>query len=171
MPVIAILGVIIVALGAAYVFIEPSAPAVPVVETQEVNRPDSVIVAEETSVSTSTPETTPEAAPEVTTNDEVAIQAAAAMYTAQATYLTPARTSHTIDVTLTLEGGVVSTASVVYDGGKGFSNGHQERFDKAYKSLVIGKSLDEISLSRVGGASVTSQAFNEAVVKIKSQAS
>lgn len=167
MPVIAILGVIIVALGAAYVFIEPGAPKTTEVVTEEANRTEESVMQEDGAAMTT--ENPPVL--EVSADDDVAIKASAAMYTAQATYLTPARTSHTIDVTLTLNEGVVSAANVIYDGGKGFSNAHQERFDKAYKNLVIGKSLDQISLSRVGGASVTSQAFNEAVVKIKSQAS
>src|SRR3989344_1271792 len=84
---------------------------------------------------------------------------------------TPARTTLEIDVTLTVEGGIVTDANVVYDNGEGFSNPNQERFDGAYKAEVIGKPLNDISLSRVGGASLTSNAFNEALEIIRTQQS
>lgn len=86
-----------------------------------------------------------------------------------ASYLTPARTRHTITIKLTLSSDIVTDASVVYDDGAGFSNPHQERFDGAYKAEVIGKPLGDIRLSRVGGASLTSGAFNEAVQQIAAQ--
>ncbi len=37
------------------------------------------------------------------------------------------------------------------------------------KELVVGKKIDEVSLSRVGGASLTTNAFNEALKGISSQ--
>jgi len=84
-------------------------------------------------------------------------------------YLTPARTSHELTVSLTVAQGIVTDATIIYDKGDGFSNAHQERFDGAYKAEVIGKPIDSISLSRVGGASLTSGAFNDAVKKIAAQ--
>ena len=78
------------------------------------------------------------------------------------TYLTPRRTSHEIAVAFTVEDGVVAGVSIAYDKKDGYSNDYQSRFDGAYKTEVIGKSLNEISLSRVGGASLTSEAFNQA---------
>ncbi len=91
-------------------------------------------------------------------------------YTETVTYLTPQRTEQKIAVTLTLKDGVVADANVVYEDGKG-QNGFQQRFDGTYKPEVVGKSLANISLSRVGGASLTSKAFNEAVAKISAEAS
>ncbi|MEK7638735.1 MAG: hypothetical protein AAB388_01100 [Patescibacteria group bacterium] len=84
-------------------------------------------------------------------------------------YLTPDRTDHEIEVTLTLVDGVVTDSDVVYDNIAGYTTANQERFDKVYQTEVIGKSLDEINLSQVGGASITSRTFNEAVAKIKAQ--
>jgi hypothetical protein len=73
-------------------------------------------------------------------------------------------------VTLTVASGVVTDAAITYDGqSSGFSNPNHERFDAAYKAEVIGKNLSEVSLSRVGGASLTSKAFNDAVAKIAAQ--
>jgi|AntRauTorckE6833_2_1112554.scaffolds.fasta_scaffold14728_3 pyruvate/2-oxoglutarate dehydrogenase complex dihydrolipoamide acyltransferase (E2) component len=91
-------------------------------------------------------------------------------YSASASYLTPARTSHEIAVDLTVDSaGIVTAADVQYDGDAGFSNAHQERFDGVFSSQVVGQSLSDINLSRVGGASLTSEAFNEAVAKISAQ--
>jgi hypothetical protein len=43
-------------------------------------------------------------------------------------------------------------------------------FDTAYEAEVVGQPLDDLRLSRTGGASLTSDAFNEAVTDIKQQA-
>jgi hypothetical protein len=83
-------------------------------------------------------------------------------FTANASYFTPRRTQHDIEVTLTLKDRVVVDANVTYDGGAAATPNHT-RFDDAYRSEVIGKRLNQISLSRTGGASLTSEAFNEAV--------
>jgi hypothetical protein len=91
-------------------------------------------------------------------------------YTVPTSYFTPARTRHDMDVTLTLNNGVVTDAAITYDGGAP-QTGHHRRFDSAYRDAVIGVPLDEVSLARVGGASLTSEAFNEAVDTIEQQAS
>lgn len=91
-------------------------------------------------------------------------------YTTQTSYFTPRRTEHEIDITLTVADGVVTDATVLYDGGTAQTPNHT-RFDEAYRSEVVGVALDEVALSRTGGASLTSAAFNEAVDTIKQQAS
>jgi hypothetical protein len=88
--------------------------------------------------------------------------------TAEASYFTPRRTEHEILVSLTLKDRVVVDADVTYDGGAGVTPSHQA-FDAAYTSEVVGKRLNEINLSRVGGASLTSEAFNEAVAAMRAQ--
>jgi len=89
-------------------------------------------------------------------------------FTAEASYLTPRRTNHDIEVTLTLKDRVVVDANVLYDGSTPGTPAHSG-FDEAYKSEVIGKRLNEIELSRTGGASLTSVAFNEAVASIRAE--
>lgn len=91
-------------------------------------------------------------------------------YTTEASYFTPARTRHDMDITLTVTDDIVTDAAITYDGGAP-ETGHHRRFDSAYRDAVIGVALDEISLARVGGASLTSEAFNEAVDTIEQQAS
>lgn len=90
-------------------------------------------------------------------------------FTTNTTYLTPKRTSHALAVTLTVTNDVVTAATVRYDNKDGFSNSYQERFDADYKTQVVGKKLSDISLSRVGGASLTSNSFNEAIKDAQAQ--
>lgn len=145
----------------AILFFSPNPDETPVESepiVEEANRTDEMIAEEETVVETE-PNPTPDTA------------VTGATFTENVSYLTPARTEHTMIVSLTIVDGVVTDSSIIYDEGEGFSNPNQERFDGAYKAEVIGKPLSEISLSRVGGASLTSQAFNDAVAKIAAQQS
>ncbi len=154
--VVAILGVIMVVLGVLLFTLSPAEETTPVVQTEEMNRTETMEAEEEAVVET-----------EPLVDVETSLMANT--YTGSGTYLTPARTSHEIEVSLTVENGIVTAADVIYDGGEGFSNPNQERFDGAYEAQVVGKSLDSISLSRVGGASLTSEAFNQAVAAIRAQ--
>lgn len=159
--VVAVLGIIIVVLGAAF-FLIPAPTNTPdqttTVVSEEVNRTEEMQAKEEMVVET-----------EVSSTTDSSMEAKS--YTENVSYLTPARTEHKMAVTLKVANGVVTEADVVYDGGAGFSNQNQERFDGAFASEVVGKPLAEISLSRVGGASLSSAAFNEAVAKIVAQQS
>lgn len=92
-------------------------------------------------------------------------------YTATAQYLTPTRIPHDVTVSLTIEDAQVTAAETLFDGDREFSNNHQSWFDQEYKSQVVGVSLDDILLSRTGGASLTTRAFNQALEEIKDQAS
>ncbi len=94
-------------------------------------------------------------------------------FNANSSYLTPRRTEHTVALSLTLENNIVTAVSVAFDGqptGQ-YSNDNQARFDATYQSEVVGKRIENISLARVGGASLTSRAFNEAVAQIRARAS
>lgn len=87
-------------------------------------------------------------------------------HAATASYLTPRRKEHQVEVTLKLNGSTITDATVSYDGGKPSTRNHKA-FDKAYKTKVIGQNIEEVSLSRVGGASLTTNAFNQAVEDIR----
>lgn len=162
--VVAVLGVIIVVMGVLFFTLSPAEQTVPQPVTEEMNRTETMELETETAVEIEPLDEEP-----TSLIDEATEAIAAVTLSGTGTYLTPARTSHTIDVSLTIEGGIVTAADVVYDNGEGFSNPNQERFDAAYQAQVIGKPLSEISLSRVGGASLTSAAFNEAVAQIRAQ--
>ncbi len=89
-------------------------------------------------------------------------------YDINTSYLAPNRANHTVAVSFTLTNDVVTAANISFGGDEvATSKGYQNKFVAAYESQVIGKKLDNISLSRVGGASLTSNAFNDAVAKVK----
>ena len=85
-------------------------------------------------------------------------------------YSVPSGDSESITVTLTVAGDVVTDAELQTVANHNTSKGFQANFAAAYESQVVGKNIDEIVLSRVGGASLTSTAFNKAVTAIKAQA-
>jgi hypothetical protein len=192
--VVAVLGVIIIALSLTLFLVDKKEPideAVPVTEIQNapfIVSEEMVEVSATTTPGEEVPEEnpTPAVVPEASRTEEMTMQeeapvsiqpaptpavASGQTYSEKVSYLTPARTEHKLNISLTVAAGVVTGASIVYDEGAGFSNGHQERFDNAYKAQVVGKSLENISLSRVGGASLTSEAFNKAVATIAAKQS
>lgn len=182
MPYIIAFVIMIVAAGALFLFREPvEAP---------VNTRSNEAMTEEAAAPVDTPTNVPEGftppdgppptssddqeiSPteiEATTNAEVSTDFDPAddqrTFSAEASYFTPNRTEHEMLVTLTLKDRVVVEANVLYDGSAPNTPAHNG-FDQAYKNEVIGKRLNEINLSRVGGASLTSNAFNDAVAEIQ----
>lgn len=90
-------------------------------------------------------------------------------YTADAQYYVP-HGYEDIKVTLTVANGVVTNSSIANSENSRDSAAYQQNFAAEYKSQVVGKSLNSISLSYVAGASDTTQGFNDAVSQIQSQA-
>lgn len=90
-------------------------------------------------------------------------------YTASGQYATP-ESVETVDVTLTLQGDVITAVDVTGDPQARESQDYQSRFIGGIQDEVVGKSIDEIAVSRVAGSSLTSGGFNEAVETIKSEA-
>ena len=89
-------------------------------------------------------------------------------YSASAGYQVP-HGSNTIDLTITMKNGVISALKTSHDYGDRESGMYIDSFDSSIKSVVIGKSLD-MSLSRVGGASLTTHGFEDALATIANQA-
>ena len=89
-------------------------------------------------------------------------------YSAQSTYRTPDGT-YTMDVVVRLNDDAIASTEVTFDA-KGMESGYSKRFLGSYQSLVSGKDIGDINLSRVGGSSLTTKAFNTALSAIKSQA-
>lgn len=70
--------------------------------------------------------------------------------------------SLTINVTLT--NGVMSDISFTQNSSNRESREYADKFTRSFpKSSIVGKKISDISLSRVGGASLTSNAFNKAL--------
>ena len=86
----------------------------------------------------------------------------------EVSYLTPRRTEHTMQIALEIEEDIITDATILYDNGAASSKSHLS-FDAVYEEFVIGANIKTLSLSRVGGASLTSDAYNEAVEVIREQ--
>lgn len=90
-------------------------------------------------------------------------------YTAKVTYPTPKRDIYALDVTLVIVNDIITDSSITYSQGAE-KDGNVERFDAAYRTELLGKNIDDVNLSRVGGASLTTNSFNEAFTTIKADA-
>jgi hypothetical protein len=90
-------------------------------------------------------------------------------YTVVGNYISPGG-PESVEVTLTLASDVVVDASVVAQATRPASVNWQGAFIGGYKEYVIGKNIDEITVDKVSGSSLTPKGFNDAVVKIKAEA-
>lgn len=90
-------------------------------------------------------------------------------YEATGQYATP-ESVETIDVTLTVAGDTVTAVEVTGDPQAAESKRYQGEFIGGIQSEVVGKKLDEVSVSKVAGSSLTSGGFNKAVDTIKTEA-
>ena len=90
-------------------------------------------------------------------------------YTATGTYQTP-ETVETVQVTVTLADDVVTDVEVVGDPQARESQQYQSQFIGGIADQVVGKDIDEVSVSRVAGSSLTSGGFMKALAEIKAEA-
>ena len=90
-------------------------------------------------------------------------------YTAEGAYQTPESVEQ-ISVTVTLESDIITAVEVVGDPQKSESEEYQAQFIGGIADVVVGKDIDEISVSRVAGSSLTSGGFNQAIQAIKAEA-
>ncbi|RLK48969.1 hypothetical protein [Microbacterium telephonicum] len=90
-------------------------------------------------------------------------------YTAEGSYQTP-ESVETISVTITLEGDVVTAVEVTGDPQKRESEQYQSQFIGGISDEVVGQNIDDLSVSRVAGSSLTSGGFNAALEEIKAEA-
>lgn len=90
-------------------------------------------------------------------------------YTAEGSYATP-ESVETVTVTLTIADDVVTDVEVTGDPQARESEQYQSQFIGGIRDEVVGKSLDDVSVSRVAGSSLTSGGFMQAVDLIKAEA-
>jgi uncharacterized protein with FMN-binding domain len=90
-------------------------------------------------------------------------------YSASGQYTSPGG-NESIDVSLTIKDGKVADSTVSPHAATEESQEHQNDFKRGYASLIKGKDLSTLKLSKVSGSSLTSQGFNAAVEKIRNQA-
>ena len=84
-------------------------------------------------------------------------------------YVSPAG-PETIEVKITLKDNVITSADVTAKATAEKSKFMQGLFVSNYKSLVVGKSIQDLKLDKVAGSSLTPKGFNDALEKIKAGA-
>ena len=75
-----------------------------------------------------------------------------------------------VKVRVTLQNGVIADTEFEGLATDPTSQRFQGEFAENYESMVVGKSIDEVELSKVAGSSLTPIGFNDALEKIKAQA-
>ncbi|MCC3299934.1 FMN-binding protein [Arthrobacter sp. zg-Y895] len=91
-------------------------------------------------------------------------------YSGTGSYIPPSGTSEDVDVTLRLEGGVVTELEVETSQKNPTSKQYQREFTAGVKEQVVGRNLDELDVDKVAGSSLTSEGFNRALDAIRSEA-
>ena len=91
-------------------------------------------------------------------------------YTVEDAYFVMAGLSEPMRTTITLDDGIITDASVAFDTQDIHSEYHQRDFVAVYKSEVIGANITDVPFSRIGGASLTTGGFNDALQKVMNQA-
>jgi len=89
-------------------------------------------------------------------------------FTASSNYYVP-HGNESIQVSLTVRGGVITSASIQNSEGDRESASYQEDFAASYKTYVVGKKISGLQLSTIAGASDTTQGFNDALTQIASK--
>ncbi len=122
----------------------------PVTNVTEAGAP-----AEQTTASTNT--TTGSTATNTTTSKQTV-----------ASYNVPNGDTENLSVTVKLTNGVISDISFAMTPTNRESAEYYNKFKSSFqKSTVVGKTLSGVSLSRVGGASLTTNAFNKAIGQLR----
>jgi uncharacterized protein with FMN-binding domain len=90
-------------------------------------------------------------------------------YTESGDYQAPSG-AETVEVTVTLADNTITDVKVVGDATDAQAKLHQGEFIDGIADVVVGKNIDEISVDKVGGSSLTSGGFNAAISAIKADA-
>ena len=91
-------------------------------------------------------------------------------YSAQGSYIPPSNQTEEVDVTLTLEGGIVTSLEVSTSGNNPTSKQYQREFTSGIAEQVVGKALDGLNVDKVAGSSLTSSGFDKALETIRTEA-
>jgi uncharacterized protein with FMN-binding domain len=108
-------------------------------------------------------------APTTPSTDAVVKKYTDGTYTAPGEYKAPSG-KESIHVSVTLKDGVIVDTTVTGEGENPATKANQEKFISGYKSLVVGKNLDEANLTIVSGSSLTGAGWNSALEIIKTLA-
>lgn len=90
-------------------------------------------------------------------------------FTAKGAYDTHAGPEE-VTITVTLKDGVITDTQFQGVPSLKMSQRFMDMFSNNYKTLVVGKKIDEVNLGKVSGSSLTPIGFNNALQKIKQEA-
>lgn len=90
-------------------------------------------------------------------------------YSATGSYFSPGG-MESIGLTVTIKDGVITDTQLEKQATDQEAEQYQALFADNYKASVVGKAVDEVSLSRIAGSSLTSNGFNDALDAIKEDA-
>lgn len=91
-------------------------------------------------------------------------------YSASSSYVVPSGDENSIKATLTVSGGTVTSVSVNDNYYDRQSAAYVDWFEQELQGQVVGKSLADLSPSRIGGASLTTEAFSQTLDTIRNNA-
>jgi uncharacterized protein with FMN-binding domain len=91
------------------------------------------------------------------------------VFTADANYEVPDG-QNTLTLKVTVASGKITAVEPTSDYQSGESARYIGRFDRNISGVVVGQPIDGLSVDRVGGASLTSAAFNDALDTIRNEA-
>lgn len=91
-------------------------------------------------------------------------------YTATSNYSVPKGGQNSIRSTIVVSGGKITSVTTSNDYSDRESGNYIDWFNQEISSTVTGQSLGDVSVSRVGGASLTTSAFNDTLDTIRTQA-
>lgn len=90
-------------------------------------------------------------------------------YSADGNYVSPGGPRE-IGLTITLAGGVITDTTFEGRADDPTSQRFQGEFGDNYAPMIVGKNIDEVSLTKVSGSSLTPKGFTDALEKIKTEA-
>ena len=91
-------------------------------------------------------------------------------YTATVKYEIPYGYVEPMEVTLEFQDNIITDVRAAFEVVNPVSEGYQQAFLEYVPREVVGRKVDNVSLSRMTGASLTNRAFDAALVKIKAEA-
>lgn len=91
-------------------------------------------------------------------------------YTAMQTYSVPKGESNSITVTVSISSGKITSVTTDNNYTDRESGMYIQSFENSVSGVVVGQSIGSTSFSRIGGASLTSSAFYDALDAIATQA-
>lgn len=107
--------------------------------------------------------------PGTTVDVDTSAEYADGTYTAEGDYVSPAGPSK-VTVEVTLADDIVTAVTVTPLSTDSTAKGFQTQFADGIAAVIEGQDIDALSVSRVGGSSLTSGGFKDAIEKIKAEA-